>query len=402
VFRVGGFTHAFADSEVVIAPKPDALGPHTVTLLATRRSTVQKIEINTVVIGGGQTGLVTGYELKARGVEFVILDASERVGDAWRKRWDSLRLFTPARMNGLPGMPFPGKRNDFVTKDEVADFLADYARTMELPLRSSARVDRVGRDGDGFVISTSGGVTYRAHNVIVAMADYQKPSVPDFAGELDGGIVHMHSSRYRNPSQLQEGRVLVVGLGNSGADIAMEVAATHDTIISGKETANIPFRLESWFGRNIGTRLVRFGAVRVLTTSTPIGRKARPKMLTKSAPLVRVRAKDLAKAGVARVSRIVGIRDGKPVTQDGEQLDVANVLWCTGFRPGFDWIDVPVFDQSGKPIHHRGVTEQPGLYFLGLFFLHALWSETITGVQPDVRHIVRHMIGHRPAPAPAS
>jgi putative flavoprotein involved in K+ transport len=160
--------------------------------------------------------------------------------------------------------------------------------------------------------------------------------------------------------------------------------------------------LESWFGRNIGTRLVRFGAVRVLTTSTPIGRKARPKMLTKSAPLVRVRAKDLAKAGVARVARIVGIREGKPVTQDGEQLDVANVLWCTGFRPGFDWIDVPVFDQSGKPIHHRGVTEQPGLYFLGLFFLHALWSETITGVQPDVRHVVGHMIGHRPVPAPAS
>jgi putative flavoprotein involved in K+ transport len=358
-------------------------------------------DINTVVVGGGQTGLVAGYELKARGVDFVILDASARVGDAWRNRWDSLRLFTPARMNGLPGMRFPGKGNDFVTKDEVADFLAEYARAMDLPLRSGVRVERVEREGDGFVVTTADGETIRCRNVVVAMADYQKPRVPDFAGELDPGIVQMHSTRYKNPGQLQAGRVLVVGLGNSGADIALEVAATHETIVAGKESASIPFALESWFGRHIGTRLVRFGAIRVLTTSTPVGRRARPKMLTKSAPLVRVRAKDLARAGVARVPRIAGLREGKPVTEDGDALDVANVIWCTGYRPGFDWIDVPVFDEAGRPIHHRGVTEQPGLYFLGLFFLHALWSETITGVQPDARYVVAHLVEHRLAPAPA-
>ncbi len=361
---------------------------------------MQRTNIDTVVIGGGQTGLVAGYELKARGVDFVILDASERVGDAWRNRWDSLRLFTPARMNGLPGMRFPGKRNDFVGKDDVADFLAEYARAMELPLRSGVRVERVERNGDGFVVTTAGGETIRAHNVVVAMADYQKPKVPDFAGELDDGVNQLHSMRYKNPGQLQPGRVLVVGLGNSGADIALEVSAAHDTIVAGKESMNIPFRLESWFGRNIGSRLVSFGATRVLTTSTPMGRKARPKMLTKSAPLVRVRAKELKKAGVGRVSRVVGVRDGKPVTADGDALDVANVIWCTGYRPGFDWIDLPVFDDAGKPIHHRGVTEEPGLYFLGLFFLHALWSETITGVQPDARYVVEHLVTHRMAPAP--
>ena len=363
---------------------------------------MQSIEINTVVIGGGQTGLVTGYELKARGVEFVILDASKRVGDAWRNRWDSLRLFTPARMNGLPGMKFPGRGNDFVGKDEVADYLAEYARTMELPMRSGVRVESVARNGDGFIVATDDGTTYRTQNVVVAMADYQKPKVPEFAGELDAGIVQLHSSRYKNPRQLQDGPVLVVGLGNSGADIALETAATHETIVAGKETANIPFKIESWFGRNIGTRLVRFGAIRVLTTSTPIGRKARPKMLKKSAPLVRVRVKDLKKAGVTKVPRIVGTRDGKPVTEDGEQLDVANVIWCTGFRPGFDWIDIPVFDEGGKPIHERGVTDEPGLYFLGLFFLHALWSETIPGVQPDAKYVADHLLTHRQAAVPAS
>ena len=358
---------------------------------------MQRTEYDTIVIGGGQTGLATGYELKTRGIDFVILDASERVGDAWRNRWDSLRLFTPARMNGLPGMRFPGSGNDFVGKDQVADFLAEYARAMELPVRSATRVENVEKAGGGFAVSTSDGTTLFAHNVVVAMADYQKPRVPEFAEELDPGIAQVHSSRYKNPGQLQDGKVLVVGLGNSGADIALEAAATHDTTVAGKESMNVPFKLESWFGRHLGTRLVTFGATKVLTTSTPIGRKARPKMLTKSAPLVRVRAKDLRKAGVARVGRIVGVRGGMPVTEDDEALAVDNVIWCTGFRPGFDWIDVPVFDDAGKPIHHRGVTEEPGLYFLGLFFLHALWSETITGVQPDARYVVEHLIARRPA-----
>ena len=206
----------------------------------------------------------------------------------------------------------------------------------------------------------------------------------------------MHSTEYRNPSQLQDGPILVVGFGNSGADIALDVAATHPTIVAGNESGAIPFPLESWFGRHIGTRLVRFGAVRVLNTSTPIGRRARPKMLNQAAPLVRVRPKDLAEAGVERVGRIAGVSDSKLITEDGRALDVKNVIWCTGYRPGFDWIDLDVFDESGKPIHERGVVpNQPGLYFLGLFFLHALWSETLTGVQPDAQYITTHLLEHR-------
>lgn len=345
---------------------------------------------NTAVIGGGQAGLITGYALQQRGIDFVILDANARVGYAWRNRWDSLRLFTQAFMNGLPGMAFPGDRNAFVSKDEVADFLEHYAETMDLPIRLNTRVERLSHDGNVFVIET-GDTTITAENVIVAMADYQKQAVPNFADDLDPSITQLHSAQYRNHGQLQDGPVLVVGLGNSGADIALDVSQTHETIVSGSESGSVPFKLESPFGRIVGSRLVRFAMVRVLNTSTPIGRRARPKLMEQGPPLVRVRPKELKAAGVTRVGRTTGINKGRPVVDNGKTLDVTNVIWCTGYRSGFDWIDIPVFDDQHQPIHRRGVTDVPGLYFVGLFFLHAMWSETITGVQPDVQHIVKHL-----------
>jgi putative flavoprotein involved in K+ transport len=351
--------------------------------------------VDTVVIGGGQAGLVIGHGLTQHGVDFVILDASERIGDAWRNRWDSLRLFTQARMNGLPGMEFPASGGEFVGKDEVADFLENYAETMRLPVRSGVRVRALSKDGDQFMVDTTE-ETFRANNVVVAMADYQKPRTPEFAVDLDSSIVQMHSSEYKNPTQLQDGPTLIVGLGNSGADIAYEVAKTHPTIVSGTENGAIPFFLEGLFGRHIGTRLVRLAMVRILNTSTPMGRRARPKMLQSGPPLVRIRPKELKKAGVERVARIAGVENGMPVTTDGTHLEVSNVIWCTGYTTGFDWIDLPVFDDGGHPIHSRGVvTTQPGLYFVGLYFLHSVWSETITGVKPDARHVVSHLIENR-------
>ena len=350
--------------------------------------------IDTLVIGGGQTGLTVGYELSTRGIDFVILDASEHIGDAWRKRWDSLMLFTPARMNGLPGLAFPAQGTEYVSKDAVADYLEEYAATMDLPVRSGVRVTRLTREDGEYLAETSTG-TYRAANVIVAMADYQVPFVPDFAPDLDPNVVQLHSSKYQNPAQLRPGPTLVVGLGNSGADIALEVSASHQALVAGTESGHVPFRLERRFGRWIGVRLVRFTAVKVLNTATPIGRKARPKMLEKAAPLVRVKPKDLAAAGVERVPRVTAVTNGLPETADGRVHDVTNVIWCTGFKPGFSWIDLPVFDDRGKPVHERGVTDQPGLYFLGLYFLHALWSETITGVQADARYVADHLTQRR-------
>lgn len=268
---------------------------------------------------------------------------------------------------------------------------------MKLPVRSGTRVERLWQDGT-FGLDTTDG-PYRARNVIIAMADYQKPHVPSFAADLDPAIRQMHSMEYKNPSQLIDGPVLIVGLGNSGADVAIDVASHQPaTTVAGTPSGSIPFKLEGRFGRTIGTRLVRFAMVRVLNTSTPIGRRVRPRVLSRSAPLVRVRPKELDEAGVRRVGRIQGVEHGKPVTDGGEVLDVSNVIWCTGYRPGFDWVDLPAFDAEGRPAHVRGVVEGvPGLYFVGLYFLHAFWSETITGVQPDVEHIVRHLLRNRQA-----
>lgn len=345
--------------------------------------------IGTIVIGGGQAGLSVGYYLARAGLPFLILEAHERVGDAWRRRWDSLRLFTPARIDGLAGMRFPARGDVFISKDQMADYLESYAARFRLPVRTGMRVDRVTRNGEKFIV-TAGDAVFKADHVVVAMANYQVPRVPEFASELAPGITQLHSHDYRNPSQLQPGGVLLVGVGNSGADIAIEVVRGHQTWLSGKESGHVPVRIEGAFGRFVAIRIVRFLGHRVLNIDTPMGRKARPKLLHSAAPLIRVRPKDLEAAGVARVPRVVGVKEGLPLLADGRTLDVANVIWCTGFHAGFSWIDLPVFDERGDPDHHRGiVTKEPGLYFVGLHFLYAMSSATINGVGRDARRIVR-------------
>ena len=343
----------------------------------------------TIVIGGGQAGLSVGYHLARRGLPFLILDAHERIGDAWRARWDSLRLFTPARYDGLPGWAYPARGDAFITKNQMADYLEAYAKRFDLPVRSGVRVDGLSRQGDRFVV-TAGDRRFEADQVVVAMANYQVPRVPPFARELDSRIVQLHSRDYRNPSQLQPGGVLVVGVGNSGADIALEVARTHPTWLSGKESGHIPFRIEGLVARHLLVRMVRFVGHRVLTMGTPLGRKLRPTLLRRAAPLIRVKPEDLTAAGITRVPRVVGVSDGRPLLADDAVLDVANVIWCTGFEPGFSWIHLPVFGSDGEPLHERGVAvNEPGLYFVGLRYLYALTSDTVNGVGRDAERIAR-------------
>ncbi len=345
--------------------------------------------IHTVVVGGGQAGLSAGYFLAQRGLPFVILDAGQRIGDSWRKRWDSLRLFTPARYDGLAGMSFPAPPDAFPTKDEMAAYLERYAAHFKLPVRTGVRVDRVSRQGDRFLVA-AGDLWFEAENVVVAMASYQQPRLPAFAGELAPGIVQLHSSEYRSPAQLREGGVLVVGAGNSGAEIALEAARRHPTWMSGRDVGHVPFRVDGAAARLFLTRLaLRFLFHRVLTVDTPLGRKLRPKVLHHGGPLIRVKPQDLAAVGVQRVPRTAGVRDGLPVLEDGRTLDVANVIWCTGFHPGFTWIDLPIFDDDGEPRHQRGVvTGEPGLYFVGLHFLYAFSSTMIHGIERDAAHVV--------------
>ena len=267
--------------------------------------------IQTIVIGGGQAGLSVGYYLRKQGVPFLILDANQNTGDAWRNRWDSLRLFTPSRYV-LPGMRLAGRGDGFPTKDQIADYLGAYAREFQLPVKHGVRVERL-RKVDGRFVLEAGNCRFECENVIVAMANYQEPRIPEFAGQLGPDIVQMHSHQYLAiRRQLNAGAVLVVGLGNSGADIAMEVSRSHATIISGQETGSIPWPIDTFFARNVAFRVIRFIGHHVLSVRTPIGRKARPKLLHRATSLIRVKPADLEAAGCQRAPRTVGVRGGLP------------------------------------------------------------------------------------------
>jgi putative flavoprotein involved in K+ transport len=351
--------------------------------------------VETVIIGGGQAGLATGYFLKERGRPFVILDAGERVGDAWRTRWDSLRLFTPARFDRLPGYPYPGRHWSFPTKDEMGDYLEAYAQRFDLPVRTGMRVERLSKDGDRFVITSRQG-RFECDNVVVATGVCQIPKVPAFAEKLHPNITQVHSKEYRSPSQLTDGDVLVVGVGNSGAEISKELSSSRRTLLAGKESGHIPVRHGSLPAR-YGFRVFRFIGHRVLTKGTPIGRKVAPKLLGHGDPLVRVRPKDLTAAGIERVPRVAGVQDGRPLLEDGRVLDVANVVWCTGFRSDFGWIDLPILGEDGEPMHDRGVVgSEPGLYFVGLDFLYSLSSSVLPGMARDHAFVADHIASRSP------
>jgi putative flavoprotein involved in K+ transport len=272
-------------------------------------------------------------------------------------------------------------------------YLEAYAARFDLPVRTGMRVDGLRRVGDRYLV-TAGGTVFDADHVVVASGQYHLPTVPAFAGRLDPSIRQLHSSEYRDPSQLRDGGVLVVGAGNSGADISIELSGERRTLLSGPDKGAIPFRIEGRLARLL-LPVLWFVASRVLTVRTPIGRKVRPKAIAHGAPLIRVKPADIAAAGIERVPRVVEVHDGAPVLEDGRVVDVANVIWCTGLRPDFGWIDLDVFGEDGMPICSRGVVEaETGLYFVGLDFLHAFTSENVGGVRRDAKHIAKR-IGSR-------
>lgn len=360
----------------------------------------QTEKFDTVVIGGGQAGLAVGYHLARRGQRFVILDATSRIGTAWRNRWDGLRLFSPARYDGLPGMPFPAPGHTLPTKDDVADYLEAYAATYDLPVRMGISVDRIFRNepDDGWLM-VAGDHRIHASQVVLATGAYSRPRIPTFAAELDSGINQIHAIDYRNTSQLRDGPVLVVGASNSGAEIAMTSAAGHRTVLVGRDTGKMPVRPESLKARLIDPPFWFF-INRVVRADTAIGRRARPSIVDHGGPLERIWPADLAAAGVERVhAKAVGARDGLPLLDDGQVVDVTNVIWCTGFRPNFDWIEPAITGLDGWPVHVRGVvTGAPGLYVVGLPFLYTAASALLGGVGRDAGYIAAQ-VATRAAPA---
>ncbi len=350
--------------------------------------------VETLVIGAGQAGLATAYHLNRRGRECLVVDASDRIGNNWRSHYDSLRLYSPAKYDGLPGMAFPAAKRHYPGRDEVAEFLESYAVRFDLPVRMRTRVDRLAAGHDGGFVAEVGEETIACDNVVVATGTFGRmPSVPDFAEQLDPRITQLHSSEYKRPAQLADGHTLVVGAAHSGCDIAYEIAETRPTTLVGRDCGQIPI---PWETRRLWRTLplIVFAWKHVLTRRTPMGRKMLAKVRHHGGPMLRVKRRHLAQRGVQRnQSRVVGVADGKPTLADGTVLDAANVVWCTGFRPRFDWIDLPILGEDGWPVEYRGVVESvPGLFFCGLAFQYAFASMVLPGIGRDAAHVADKVV----------
>ncbi|WP_400995465.1 flavin-containing monooxygenase [Agromyces sp. GXQ0307] len=341
---------------------------------------------DTVVVGGGQAGLTIGHELAEQRRDFVILDAHDRIGGAWRRRWDSLRLNTPAKYDALPGHAFGDDPLAFPTKDEFADYLEHYVGVGGLPVVTGAHVVALDPIADRYVLTTADGRRFAAANVVIATGPHQVPRRPAFADRLAPHIVSLHSDEYRSPAQLAPGRVLVVGFGNSASEIALDVSRSHETVISGRPSGQLPIRHGRAAAR-WGLPVIRFLGVYVATADTPLGRRMLDRKRGRAEPLIRVRRRELAAAGVRMLPRTTGVEGGRPVV-DGTAIDVANVIWCTGFDEDFRWVHLPSFAGGRRPEHVRGAVEgAPGVYLLGLHLLQSEGSGTLVGVGRDARRI---------------
>jgi putative flavoprotein involved in K+ transport len=342
-----------------------------------------------VVVGGGQAGLAIGYFLALQGRDFTILEAAEEPAAAWRERWDSLKLFTPARYDSLPGLPFPGDPDRYPGRDEVADYLADYARHFELPVELGSRVRSIRRTNGTYLVELDNRA-YEAYQVVIASGPFQVPFVPTIAERLDAEVVHLHSSAYRSPAGIPEGRVLVVGGGNTGFQIAQELSGSHAVHLSiGSRQMPLPQRI---LGRDLFWYLEATGLIRKNRASR-IGRRmsGRDTLIGSTPRALRRRH------GVKLHGRAVDGRGSTVSFSDGTKLDVRGVIWATGFRVDHSWVDAPIFDDNGRVVHQRGVTPSPGLYFLGLTWQHTRGSALLGWVKDDAEYIAQEISTFSPA-----
>jgi putative flavoprotein involved in K+ transport len=342
-----------------------------------------------VVVGGGQAGLALGYLLSRRGRDFTILEAAAEPAAAWRQRWDSLRLFTSARYSGLPGEAFPGDPDRYPNRDDVVAYLTDFAGRFELPVRLDSRVRSLRRVDGTYEVKTDDR-TLRADQVVVATGPFQRPRVPEIAERLDPSVRQLHSSEYRRPEDVPAGPVLVVGGGNSGFQIAEELAGTHEVHLSiGSRQKPLPQRI---LGRDLFWYLEVTGLIRKSVESR-IGRR-----LSGKDTLIGSRPRTLQRRhGVHLHPRAVDIQGADVTFSDGGSLRPGAVIWATGYDSDYEWIDAPVFDESGRPRHLRGVTPSPGLYFLGLTWQHTRGSALLGWVKDDAEHIAARIDRFAPA-----
>jgi putative flavoprotein involved in K+ transport len=345
-----------------------------------------------VVVGAGQAGLAMGYFLARQGRRFVILERDGLIASAWRQRWESLKLFTPRRYDSLPGIPFPGDPDGYPTRDEVIAYLEEYARKFELPVE--ARNVRRLTAGDGRYLLEADGGQITADDVVVATGPFQTPYVPDLATKLDSSVMQVASAGYRRPDDLPEGTVLVVGGGNTGFQIAEELSATRRVVLAvGSRQTPLPQRL---LGRDLFWWLTK-SRLLATTVESRLGRKLQHRdTLIGSSP------RRLRRSGVELKPRAVSAAGRTVRFADGSDLEVDAVIWATGYRPDYSWIDLPVFDPDGRVRHKRGVTDVPSLYFLGLTWQHTRGSALLGWVKDDAEFVADQISKHAEAPARAA
>jgi len=335
-----------------------------------------------IVIGGGQAGLALGHHLARQRRRFRILDAGDAPAGVWRSRWDSLRLFTPARYDALPGRAFPGDPGHYPTRDEVVEYLTGYARDFELPLELNSRVRAVRACERGYLVEADDRA-YQADQVVIATGPFQTPRVPPIAQYLAADVHQLHSSEYRRPNDIADGPVLVVGGGNTGFQIAHELAATNAVHLAiGSRQAPLPQRL---FGRDVFTILTATGLMGK-TVDSRLGRR-----LSGRDALIGSSPRAIRRVGVHVRPRATGAAGATITFADGSTLDARTVIWATGFGVDYSYVDAPVFSEDGAVIHTRGVTAAPGLYFLGMPWQHTRGSALLGWVKDDAQHIANQI-----------
>jgi putative flavoprotein involved in K+ transport len=335
-----------------------------------------------VVIGGGQAGLAIGYLLAQQGRRFTILEAAGEPAAAWRTRWDSLKLFTPVRYDSLPGLTFPGDPDSYPGRHDVVAYLTDYAQRFELPVELNSRVQSVRPRDGGFLVELADR-TYEADQVVVATGPFQVPFTPAMAADLSSEVAQLHSTDYRSPGGLPPGPTLVVGGGNTGFQIAAELARSREVHLAvGARQTPLPQRI-------LGRDLFRYlEATRLMnqTVTSRVGRRMKDReTLIGSSP------RRARRQGIRMRPRATGARGSAVTFADGSEATVAAVVWATGFRLDHSFVELPVFDASGEVEHQRGVTRVPGLYFLGLPWQHTRGSALLGWVKDDAEFIAQRI-----------